>query len=360
MAGNAKIVLPADGSIQKTIAAAKSAEKGPDYFVVLKFEAADNYNLAVAAEGAGGWDEAAKSLTPSDGAYVFLRKDHKVEMAKTVKFAMVDWFPGGLPLKRRMGLQAVKKQVVELLKPLHFELQAATLTDVDQKTIDDKIGFVSGTASHGAQKPAAKEAESPAKKEEAAPAAAAAAAPKKDDAAPAKDAPAKKTWNKGASSGPATGVAKTNFGGNAAPVKAADEAGFQAVLKDVRDDKKDTNWLACTYDAGVVTLVGSGSDGFNGAIQKIDDSAVSFALVRVKEVIDGKTNATKFILVKSVPTSVKPLKRADVATKSGAIEKFFGNAHVSIDIASKNEITEQAAMDKLGQASGTKSNVRAK
>jgi len=357
MAGNAKIVLPADGSVQKVIAAAKSAEKGPDYFVVLKFEAPDNYNLQVAAEGTGGWDEASKSLTPSDGAYVFLRKDHRVEMAKTVKFAFVDWFPGGLQLKRRMGLQAVKKQVADLLKPFHFELQASELKDVDQKTIDDKIGFVSGTASHGA-----------AKKEEAAPAAAAAAAapaaaPKKDDA-PAKEAPAKKTWNKsgsGSAAGSApAGGSRPNFGGNAAPVKAADEAAFQAVLKDVRDDKKDTNWLVATYDAGVVTLVGSGSDGFAGAMAKIDDSAVSFALLRVKEVIDNKSNTTKFIFIKSVPTTIKPLKRADVATKAGAFEKFFGNAHVSIDIGSKNEITEQSAMDKLGQASGTKSNVRAK
>lgn len=361
MAAAAKISLPEDGSLQKVIAAAKGADKGPDYFVVLGYAAADNLSLTVVAEGAGGWDDASKSLNQKDGAYVFLRKDHKVEMAKTVKFAFVDWFPAALPLKRRLALQSVKKQVVDLLKPLHFELQASELSDVDQKTIDAKIGFVSGTASHVA----AKGAEAPKKDDAAAPAAAAAAAaasPKKDDA-PAKEAPAKKTWGHGktASSGAATSApAKTNFGGGGAAVKAADDAAWSAALKDVRDDKKDTNWLVATYDGGVVSLVATGTDGFGGLVAKIDDSSVTMALLRVKEVIDGKSNTTKFVFIKAVPSSVKPLKKADVATKSGAIEKFFGQAHVTIDIALAAEITEQIVMDKVGQASGNKSNVRAK
>jgi len=233
MAAAQKIVLPEDGSLQKVITAAKSAEKGPDYFVVLGYAAVDNYNLTVVAEGAGSWDEASKHLTNKDGGYVFLRKDHKVEMAKTVKFAFVDWFPAALPLKRRTGLQTVKKQVLDLLKPLHFELQASELSDVDQKTIDARIGFVSGTASHVAA--GAKKDDAP--KEAAAPAAAAAAAA----AAPAKEAP-KKTWVQGKStSAAAPAAAKPNFGGSGSAVKAADDAAWSAAVKEVRDDKKDTN-----------------------------------------------------------------------------------------------------------------------
>jgi len=365
MAATQKISLPEDGSLQKVIAAAKSPEKGPDYFVVLGYAAADSYSLIVVAEGPGSWDEASKSLNAKDGGYVFLRKDHKVEMAKTVKFAFVDWFPAAMPLKRRLGLQTVKKQVVDLLKPLHFELQASELSDVDQKTIDAKIGFVSGTASHVAAKKddAPKDAAAAAAPAAAAASAAAAAAsPKKDDA-PAKEAPAKKTWGHGKtpSSGAASAApaaARPNFGGGGAAVKAADDAAWSAALKDVRDDKKETNWLVATYDGGVVTLVGTGSDGFTGLVSKIDDAAVTMALLRVREVIDGKSNTTKFVFIKAVPASVKPLKRADVATKSGAIEKFFGQAHVTIDVTSASELSEQMVMDKVGQASGNKSNVR--
>jgi len=355
MAASQKIVLPEDGSLQKVVAAAKSAEKGPDYYVVLGYAAVDNYHLTVVAEGAGSWDDASKHLTNKDGAYVFLRKDHKVEMAKTVKFAFVDWFPAALPLKRRTGLQTVKKQVLDMLKPLHFELQASELSDVDQKTIDARIGFVSGTASHVA----AAGASSP-KKEEA-PAAAAPAAAAAAAAAPAKEAP-KKTWGQGKSGSVSstTAPAKQNFGGSAAAVKAADDAAWSAAIKEVRDDKKDTNWLVATYDGGVVTLVGTGSDGFSGLVAKIDDSSVTMGLLRVKEMLDGKSNTTKFVFIKAVPASVKPLKKADVATKAGAIEKFFGQAHVTIDVALKSELTEQLVMDKVGQASGSKSNVRAK
>ncbi len=74
--------------------------------------------------------------------------------------------------------------------------------------------------------------------------------------------------------------------------------------------------------------------------------------------IDGKSKTTKFIYIKSIPDSVKPMKKAEITTRAGAIEKVFGQFHVQFDISKTTDITEQAVMDKVGNASGSKSNVK--
>jgi hypothetical protein len=371
----AKLAL--EGNVQKTIAAAKGAEKGPEYFVALNWVGNSGNTLQVAAEGAGGWDEALKQLQEKDalkdGAYVFLRKDHKVEMAKTVKFAVVEWFPAGLKAMRRMALQQIKPQVLSLLKPLHVELQATDLTDVNQTIIDDKIGFGSGTKSH------VKDGKSAAKKEEPAAASpkesAAAAAggsvpapsadapkdePKKDP--PAKKEPVKKEPAKApAKSGGGGGGGGARFGGGGGGgVKVTDQKAFDDTMKEVRDDKKNTNWIVASYTAtDTLTLIGSGTDGFTGMIAQIEDSNINFALLRVTEVIDNKSKVTKFVYIRSVPPAVKPMKKGEISTRLGAIEKIFGQSHVQFDINLKTELTEKIVMDKVGQASGSKSNVTA-
>jgi len=132
-------------------------------------------------------------------------------------------------------------------------------------------------------------------------------------------------------------------------------------MKALRDDKSETNWLVASYpDKDVLTFVGSGTDGFAGMMAKIDDLAISFGLLRVIELIDGKSKTVKFIFVKFVPSTAKPMKRAEVSTRAGVIEKAFGQAHVSFDISKKAELTEDDALKKLGQASGSASNVVAK
>jgi len=359
MSKDTKLQLPADGSIQKTIQTARSADKGPEYFVVLKFQGGAGTMLEVAAEGAGGWVEASAQLKNEDGAYVFLRKDHKVEMAKTVKFAFVDWFPNGLKAMRRMQLSGLKKSVEDLCKPFHVGLSASDLSDVNQGMIDARIGFVSGTAVHVKDGGAAAAA---------APAATAAAdAPKAEETAKAADAPApevaKPVEAKKPVSKPSSGgvTAKPMVSSGSTGIKFADGTALTDALKEIRDDKKETNWVVANYaDKDTLALGGSGSDGFNGMIAKIADDIISFGLLRVTEMIDGKSKTTKFVYVKSIPPTVKPMKKAEITTRAGSIEKVFGQTHVVFDISQKGELSESAIMDKVGAASGSKSNVKAK
>jgi len=327
--------------------------------VVFKFQGGQGSTLEAVAEGAGGWDEAAKLLDQKDGAYVLLRKDHKVEISKTVKFAFVDWFPNGMKLLRRTAISSLKKPIQDLMKPYHVELSASELRDVDQKTIDDKIGFVSGTASHvkgkGETPAVAAVAESP-KAESAAPAPTTAPSEAKAEAESAKPAAAEKK-------APAKPVstAKPSVASSSGGLRFTDQAAWDAAIKDIRNDKKDTNWIVTSYsDRDTLTVLGAGADGFDGMMAKIDENAICFGLLRVIELIDLKSKTTKFIFVKYVPDSIKPMKKAEIPTRAGAIEKLFGQSHVQIDISKKSDLTEEAAMKKLGQASGSASNVVAK
>lgn len=352
MSKDAKLVLPADGSIQKAIAGARSAEKGPNYYVVFRYAGGAGTTLEVAGEGAGGWDEASALLTKDDGAYVFLRQDLKVEMAKTVKFAYVEWFPDGLKAMRRIALSALKKPVADILKPFHVELSASELKDVTQKIVDDRIAAVSGVAVHTREKGASVAAA-------AAPAAEAPAAAAGD--APAAEAPAPKKPEAKAAPKPAAPKQSFVGAGGAGGIKFADGTAVPDAIKELRDDKKETNWLLVTYsDRDTLTLAGSGTDGFTGLHAAFNDADIQFGLLRVTDLVDGKSKTTKFVYIKSVPDSVKPMKRAEIPTRAGAIEKVFGQSHVQFDISKKAEITEQQVVDKVGNASGSKSNVKDK
>jgi len=371
---SAKLVK--DPSVDKALANARAPDKGPEYYVVFRFQGGAGSTLEVAGEGAGGWEEASKLLDSKDAGYVYLRKDHKVELAKTLKFAFVDWFPNGMKVKRRNDVSALKKPVAEVCKPFHVEMSASDLTDVNQKMIDDRIGFVSGTASHVKGKGAASgAAAAPAP----APAAAAAAPAAGDEQAKAAEAPAAAPADAGAAAPapavvppkkaeakkPAPVVSKPSpkpvAGGGSSGLAFTNKAEFDAAIKAVRDDKSDTNWLVVNYsDKDQLTFVASGSDGYSGMMAKIDDAAIAFALLRVIEVIDGKSKTVKFIFVKYVPETAKPMKRAEVATRSGAVEKTLGQYHVAFDISKKSELSEDIALKKLGQASGSASSVVAK
>jgi len=343
MSKEVKLSLPTDGSVPNAIKAARSAEKAPEYFVVLRYAGGQGSTLEVAGEGAGGWEEASKLLPEADGAYVFLRKDLKVEMAKTVKFVFVDWFPNGLKAMRRIALSALKKPVADMLKPWHIELSASDMKDVTQKIVDDRIGFASGTAVHTTSA-----AHAPAS-----------AAPAAAEAEQAKAPEPKKVVEKKVAPAISRPAGSSVSGGGG--MKFTDQKAFEDAIKEIRNDKKDVNWVTASYpDRDTLSLTGSGTDGVTGLLGKLDDDLVSFGLLRVAEMIDAKSKTTKFVFIKSIPETVKPMKKAEITTRAGNIEKAFGQAHVSFDISKKTEITEQIVMDKLGNASGSKSNVKAK
>jgi len=301
----------------------------------------DGNTLAVIAEGEGGLDEASKHLTDTDSRYILLRKDHKVEMAKTVKFAFIDWQPKDVKAMRRTVVSGHRQQVIDLLKPIHVNVQASDRSDLDEKDIMKQIGMNSGTNVAVTDKAATKT--TPAvvhhKKEEA-----------KTDGDKKEERPKANSVSKPINSGTSTGA-----------VTVDNDSDFKAALKNIRNDKSDINWVLTTYvkdKKGTLSYIGSGNGGVSELAPKIEDDGINFALVRVNEIVDQKSKTTKFVLIKSQPESTPPMKKAEVNVKDNSIQQLFSPFLTVFAVAKKDEVTEEAVMDKVGSASGTKSNVK--
>jgi len=330
-----KVQLPEDGSVQAAIK--KIHDNGPSAYLVIGY--GNPTTLAVIAEGEGGLAEAAAHFPDDDNRYAIVRKEHKVEMAKTVKFAYIDWTPHGMKPFRKATVSTHKGQVQAMLKPFHVDYSASEQSDLNDDTILRKIGFSSGTASHVT-----------------------------DKAATAKSTVQAATpWNRGASSGRVSvsgDEKKSSFtavskAGSAVAIKFADEDAFKAAIKSVRNDKEN-NWILASYTSkDTLSLVGTGSGGLDELLEKVEEEIPSFGLVRVEETID-KSKTTKFAYIYWIPESVKPMKKAEVGTKKGSIDQIFLPYHVDFTISTKTDITHDAIVDKVAAASGTKSHVVAK
>jgi len=328
-----KVQLPEDGSVQAAIK--KIHDNGPSAYLVIGYS--NPTTLSVVAQGDGGLAEAAASFPDDDQRYAIVRKEHKVDSAKTVKFAYVDWTPNGMKPFRKATVSTHKGQVQALLKPFHVDYSASDQSDLNDDIILRKIGFSSGTASHVTDK--------------------AATAKSTVQALPSKGAAA-------AGRGSVSEEKKTSFtasskAGSGVTIKFTDEDAFKAALKSVRNSNEN-NWILAAYTSkDTLSLVGSGSGGLDELLAKVEEEVPSFGLVRVEQTID-KSKTTKYAYIYWIPESVKTMKKADVGTKKGSIDQIFLPYHVDFTIATKNDITNDAIVDKVAAASGTKSHVVAK
>jgi len=321
--------LPEDGSVQKALAAMRSDESGPNAFVVLGYS--DNITLTVVAEGKGGLEEVQAHFI-DDVRYVVLRKDVKVELAKTVKFLFIDWTPATLKPMRKAAVGTHKRQVGKYLEPYHFDIQVSDLAELQSSYANSK--FDSSVV--------------PEVKAEPKPAAAAAApstsTPSRSSYVPKKDVDDKK--NAALSQ---AGKTTINF---------VDEAAFKAALASIRKDSEPTDWILASYAAkDTLQLLGSGAGGLDELLEKLEPENINFGLVRITDILDGKSKTVKFVLVKWQPDSIKPMKKAEVSTRAAAISLVFAPVHVDLQCSKREELTKEILLDRVTSASGSKSHV---
>jgi len=145
---------------------------------------------------------------------------------------------------------------------------------------------------------------------------------------------------------------------SAPTLKHVDEGKFNEALKSVRKEKGEIDWLLLSYSAtDTLSLVAQGADGGEGLLAAFEPDNINFGYLRVTDVIDNKSNTIKFVLLRWCPETVKPMKRAELTTRSGLVDKIFQPFHVAFDFSTKGEVTMKEITAKVGQASGSKSNV---
>jgi len=318
----------------------------------------DPNTIGVIAEGAGGFTEIMTHLDDKnpEPRYCLLRKDHKVELAKTVKFVFISYDPEGLPVRRRTSVQANRKVVHDHCKPYHVMIQATTRADIQETDIMQRLGMAAGTANavrDGATVPSPVAASPTAD------------APKKDEPK-ARPAPTPSGSFHGSGSGARSAVTtsrpsatplsgKTTGSGAVAFV---DDTPFKAAMAKLRDDKSDTNWLLAKWEEkDKLVFVNSGTGGVAELLNHVEDNNVSFGLVRVVEMVDGKSRTIKFVFLKWQPTTIRSMLRGQINVKDAAIKSLFGSFTANYDVEAKSDISEQIIMDRIGAISGTRSNV---
>lgn len=306
---------------------------GQDAFVVLSYS--DKTTLTVVSEGAGSIDAAAAHFKPSDASYVLIRKNHKVEMVQTVKFAFVAWVPESAPPMRKSMLTIHKSQIKDLFLPFHVFLDCTDAADLKkaESQIMDKIGFSSGTKLHVTNK---EEYKAPTNL--------------------AAQGGVKHAQNK-SSNLVSDSVQKNRELGF------ADKEAFDAAYAAVKSDTDPTDWMLLGYvrngddfDIKTLTLLGSGSGGIPELASRLDDEQVYYAYFRLTEQYD-KSVTTKFCYLKLMTNKVRPLQRSKMTTHAGFMKEILSPVHVDFDLSAPGDFSESVVREKIGGYTGTKSHV---
>jgi hypothetical protein len=249
--------------------------------------------------------------------------------------------------------------VLEFFAPFHVDLKTDDFREVTSQSIADLVAFASGQKSHvraadGSTAPAPVVAASPRATPAPAAAAAAPAAAAPAEPKPVKVSPAKPVATK-------TSAASGDSGAKSKGLPIEDEAALTAAIGAVRSNANGTNWVLATYVPGAkpdtLKLVGSGSGGVSELLGKLTDDNVYYGLTRHVEVID-KSETVKFAHIALNSPNAPRMLRARVGTHKGGIEAIFSPWHIDLVTDDKADITEQTLLDRIAQASGTKSNVK--
>lgn len=304
--------------------------------------------LTVVASGEGYVNEIKEHLIPGECRYILIRKEWKVELANTTKFAFISWTPSvGIKPMRRAMLSIHRGQAKDILSPTHVTLEAEELSEVTEEEINGKFGFSSGTKVHVTQ-----------------------TTPKKRGSVTRGD-------KKFVGSSP--GAAKRNVnikpkytksGAAASPkksknraIKFIDGAAITDAIVAVKADSNETDWMLAVYAEGGVKkmqLLETGSGGLEEMLSKLDSEHIFYGYFRVTEINHDNITTVKFGYLKLMSPKVSPVKRARVATHRGFILEIFTPSHVEFDIGDPSEISAKLIMEGFAKASGTHSHITEK
>jgi len=132
-------------------------------------------------------------------------------------------------------------------------------------------------------------------------------------------------------------------------------------ISDVRNDKSETNWLVTAYvDNDLkkpLKLVSSGNGGVDDLVNYLTSDLIAYVFIRVIDIIEG-IKTVKFAFITYIGPDVSIMKKAKVATNKGGVTALFNPAHVTLEISSPNEISDEILLNTIQDASGSKSKVK--
>lgn len=300
----------------------KSGEGADGNWLVFGYEGR-NHIISIAT-GSGGLNEEFRSnlfAVQNDTRYALYRRDWKVEMANTVKYILIDYTPDSIPPMRKALLSTHKAQIKEALKPFSVNFEISKPDEISEEIINDRLGETSGTAN--------------------------------------------KTTTKAAqiyqtvditrsTAKPSSNLVPDSVQANR-PLNFTDEQAIRDAIRDVRDDKTQTNWCLIHYsNPTTLELVSSGEGGVEELISHLNESEVFYGFFRISEAYDHKTTNVKFCYLKLVSPNLPPMQKAKLTTQAGFVQSLFQPYHTDFDIQSVSDLNLEIVTDKIQRLQNTK------
>lgn len=315
--------IHADDEVRSAIASVHNDASGVEWTVIgLKSKT----ELCVVACGTGGLSEVTPHLAEDSPAFAIIRYKLQIDKSSNVRFAFVDWTPDATPPMKKSFISTQKGNIKKLFEPYHVDLVASDNSDLNENTIFKKIGLASGTLDNIVEA-----------KSEPAPKA---AAPK-----PASSKPPTQPR-------PVPSIGRLN---STVKMDITNEDEFKAGLAAVRDANSEVTWfLAALNDKLALEVVGSGAGTVEDMLGFVREGTANYGLIRVVDVMDGKSNTLKFAYVVYLPDDVPPMKKGKINTISGNIKDNFLPVHVEFFVNIKEDLTQDQVEDKVKLTSGSK------
>jgi hypothetical protein len=304
MSHDSKLQVAADGSVQaalKTVHDTSAAQDGA--FVVLGFNESKALSV-VASANEGGLEKITEHLPEDQARFIVLRRDLKVEMAKTSKFIFVQWVPEKMKPMAKAALSVQKPEVAKLAKPYNVEIVAGNSKELTEEIVSDQLNNVSGIKSHATEHAATTNR-----------ATSQSVSVPKSEARAISPRPSNATESKFAGFKPAVETVVT----------VDNESEFKEALAALRALKSpEAGWIAAKYaKKDTLHFLGTETAALAGLGANFGGDEIVFALVRTTA-NDGKATTAKFTFINWVGKDVKPMTKAELTTRAGLIVKIFG------------------------------------
>ena len=154
-------------------------------------------------------------------------------------------------------------------------------------------------------------------------------------------------------------VTKTQSKFDSGNLTFVEEEKIKEAIENVRSDKEPNDWVFLAYQGNTnnVELVGTGSGGAEELKSHLEADRIGFALVRVQIEVDNH-KVTRFALIDFVGEQISTVRKAKTVTFKEKIEKQFISSHVSLQVSSKEEVSEQLILSKVTDIAGVSNKTR--
>lgn len=303
-------------------------------WILYGYEEGSTTKINYIGGGSGNVTELLSHLNDNNVFYGLVKKIDRIDESDTIKFCFVQFTGDNINRMLRARLGTHSGAVKSFFAPYHVDLSATDMNEISDEIIESLIKKNSGTQSSVLAD---------------------------DKVIPSEKIVATKkvsnTNNVSTNSTRRTSVILSKpVNSDTIELDFENENDVRQALTSVRTSEGGINWALVTYNAPskskTLKLVGTGTGGIEEFIEKLDDSAVGYGLVRFIEQID-QSETVKFCFVNWVGDNIHRMQRAVLSTHRGFVNNLFQPFHVDLECTNKNEISRDIIMAKIKKASGT-------